>query len=85
MSCLIPKKISLPILESEKELQKLLKKSRTDRVRGRLKALLLIKKGKVSYQSELSAKLGFTEKKIREWLRLYKSCESRIDLHKKQV
>ena len=69
----MPKKISLPILESEKELQKLLNKSRTDRVRGRLKALLLIKKGKVSYQSDLSAKLGFTEKTIREWLKSYKS------------
>lgn len=69
----MPKKIELLVLESEKELRLLLKKKTTDRVRGRLKALLLLKQGKVHYQSQLAAKLGFTEKTIREWLKLYES------------
>lgn len=69
----MPKKISITILESEKVLSSMLNKSTTDRVRGRLKALLLLKRGKVTYQSELAIKLGFTEKTIREWLKLYDS------------
>ena len=67
----MPKKISVIIRESEKKLQLLLNKSNTDRVRGRLKALLLLKRGKVSYQSQISSKIGFTEKTVREWLKLY--------------
>ena len=45
----------------------------TTRVRGRVKALLLLKQNKVDYQSQLATKLGFTEKTIREWLKLYES------------
>ncbi|MEP1488970.1 MAG: helix-turn-helix domain-containing protein [Algibacter sp.] len=48
-------------------------KTATDRVRGRIKALLLLKQGKVHYQSQLATRLGFTEKTIREWLKLYQS------------
>lgn len=69
----MPKKINISVLESEKELVLLLRKTTTDRVRGRLKALLLLKQGKVQYQSQLAMKLGFTEKTIREWLKLYES------------
>lgn len=69
----MPKKIQTSVLESEKELRLLLTKKTTDRVRGRIKALLLLKQGRVHYQSELASKLGFTEKTIREWLKLYKS------------
>jgi len=69
----MPKKIQITVLESEKSLRLLLAKTTTDRVRGRIKALLLLKQGKVSYQSQLAAKLGFTEKTIREWLKLYQS------------
>ena len=46
----------------------LLNKTTTDRIQGRLKALILIKSGKVDYQLQLASKLGFTEKTIREWL-----------------
>lgn len=67
----MPKKISIIVLESEKFLISLLNKTTTDRVRGRIKALLLLKRGKVNFQSELAVKLGFTEKTIREWLKLY--------------
>ena len=49
----------------------LLNKTTTDRIQGRLKALILIKSGKVDYQLQLASKLGFTEKTIREWLKLY--------------
>ena len=69
----MPKKIHLSILESEHDLRLLLTRSTTDRVRGRIKALLLLKQGKVEYQSHLASKLGFTEKTIREWLKLYQS------------
>ena len=69
----MPKKIQVSVLESEKELRSLLLKSTTDRIRGRIKALLLLKQNKVYYQSQLARKLGFTEKTIREWLKLYES------------
>jgi transposase len=69
----MPKKINISVKESEKELRLLLTKTTTDRVRGRIKALLLLKQNKVDYQSQLATKLGFTEKTIREWLKLYKS------------
>jgi len=32
---------------------------------------LLLKKEKVSYQLEISRKLGFTEKTVREWFKIY--------------
>ena len=67
------KKIDISVLESENELRLLLKKNTTERIRGRIKALLLLKQGKVNYQSQLASKLGFTEKTIREWLKHYKS------------
>ena len=69
----MPKKIQISVLESEKELRLLLRKTTTDRIRGRIKALLLLKQNKVHYQSQLATKLGFTEKTIREWLKLYDS------------
>lgn len=69
----MPKKINISVKESEKELRLLLTKTTTDRVRGRIKALLLLKQNKVHYQSQLATKLGFTEKTIREWLKLYES------------
>ena len=68
MSCYIPKKIQISVTESEKELFLLLTKTTTERLRGRIKALLLLKQSKVYYQSQLATKLGFTEKTIREWL-----------------
>ena len=69
----MPKKIQIIIKESEKELRLLLTKTTTERVRGRIKALLLLKQSKVDYQSQLASKLGFTEKTVREWLKLYES------------
>ncbi|MFV0247913.1 MAG: transposase [Tenacibaculum sp.] len=69
----MPKKIQISVIEDEKELRLLLTKTTTERVRGRIKALLLLKQGKANYQSQLATKLGFTEKTIREWLKLYRS------------
>lgn len=69
----MPKKIDITVVESEKELRLLLSKATSDRLRGRIKALLLLKKGEVVFQSHLASKLGFTEKTIREWLKLYAS------------
>ena len=67
----MPKKISITVSESLKELQALLLKAQSDRERGRLKALILLKHGKVVYQSQLANKLGFTEKTVRAWLKTY--------------
>lgn len=67
----MPKKISITVFESLKELQALLLKAQSDRERGRLKALILLKQGKASYQSQLANKLGFTEKTVRSWLKTY--------------
>jgi len=69
----MPKKIQISILESEKSLRLLLRKTTTERIRGRIKALLLLKQNKVHYQSQLAAKLGFSEKTVREWLKRYQS------------
>lgn len=67
----MPKKISVSVKESISELEGLLKKVKSERARGRIKALLLLKKEKVSYQLELARKIGFTEKTVREWLKRY--------------
>ena len=67
----MPKKIDITVKESEKELCSLLRKAQSDRLRGRLKALLLLKREKVTYQSQIANKLGFTEKTVREWLKTY--------------
>jgi len=69
----MPKKIDILILEDFSTLESLLRKTSTDLLRSRIKALILLKKGNISYQSELSKKLGYTEKTVREWLKLYKS------------
>ena len=61
----MPKKIQITIKESEKELRLLLSKTTTERVRGRVKALLLLKQNKVNYQNQIAVKVGFTEKTVR--------------------
>ena len=39
--------MDISVLESENELRLLLKKNTTERIRGRIKALLLLKQGKI--------------------------------------
>lgn len=65
------KQINISLKESEKELCSRLRKAKSERERGRLRALILLKEGKVVYQSQLAQKLGFTEKTVREWLKPY--------------
>ncbi len=67
----MPKKIDITIDESLSDLRSHLRKAKSDRERGRLKALILLKEGKVEHQSHLASKLGFSEKTIREWLKTY--------------
>ena len=67
----MPKKISITVSESLNQLRVLLLKAQSDRERGRLKVLILLKQGKAIYQNQLARKLGFTEKTIREWLKVY--------------
>lgn len=65
----MPKQINISLKESEKELCSRLRKAKSER--ERLRALILLKEGKVVYQSQLAQKLGFTEKTVREWLKPY--------------
>ena len=67
----MPKQINITVKESESELSSLLRKAKSERERGRLKTLILLKQAKVVYQSQLAHKLGFTEKTVREWLKTY--------------
>lgn len=67
----MPKKISIHISETLPELESLRRKA-TGRLReDRLRALILIKQEKISYQNRLAKKLGYTEKTVREWLKSY--------------
>lgn len=67
----MPKKIQITVKEELSELKSLLRNSKSDRQRGRLKCLILLKQGKFCYQSKLASKLGFTEKTVRDWLKSY--------------
>ena len=66
------KTIDITITESEEHLQYLLRKQDKLLQQGRVKALLLIKQGKVRYTYELSKKLKRERKTIYNWLQLYR-------------
>lgn len=66
------KTIDITIKESEEHLQYLLRKQDKLLQQGRVKALLLIKQGKVTYTYELSNKLKRGRKTIYNWLQMYR-------------
>lgn len=66
------KTIEITIKESAEHLQYLLRKQDKLLQQSRVKALLLVKQGKVNYTYELSNKLKRGRKTIYNWLRMYK-------------
>ncbi len=67
----MPKKISITIEESQSELKSFKRKASSRLIEDRIQALIYLKQGKYHYQSRLAAKLGYTDKTVREWLNLY--------------
>ena len=65
------KTIEITIKESEEHLKYLLRKQDKLLQQSRVKALILIKQGKVRYTYELSKKLKYGRKTIYNWLQLY--------------
>jgi transposase len=67
----MPKKINIDIKEEFDFLEKSLAKTVGSLKQDRLKTLLLIKKGKHYFYSDIAKKLGRTEKTIRVWVQEY--------------
>nr|WP_315200602.1 helix-turn-helix domain-containing protein [uncultured Flavobacterium sp.] len=67
----MPKKINLEIAESVEFLQREHSKAKWLLKKDRIKTLLYIKEGKYHFQSDISKKLGRSEKTIRGWLQQY--------------
>lgn len=69
----MPKQLDIQVKESESALLALSRKSKSNIVRNRLKALLLIKREKCEYTRDIVLQTGYTRKTIYNWLELYKS------------
>lgn len=67
----MPKKIQIDMKEELDFLEKSLSKTLGSLKQDRLKTLLLIKKEKYYYYSDIAKKLGSTEKTIRVWVQEY--------------
>ena len=67
------KQIHIHIKESEAALKRLLNRQATLLKRSRIKALLLIKQGKVRYTRDISKKLKYDRRTIYNWLKTYDS------------
>jgi len=67
------KRIDIQIKESESDLIKLQNRQSTILKKSRIKALLLIKQGRVIYTRDLSQKLKYDRRTIYNWLKTYKS------------
>ncbi|MBF6657606.1 helix-turn-helix domain-containing protein [Flavobacterium columnare] len=67
----MPKKIQIVINEDLDFLEKLLVKTTASLKKDRVKTLILIKKGKYVYYSDIAKKLGRTEKTVRVWVQDY--------------
>ncbi len=65
------KQITTAVDQSVATLEKLFRKQTKLLQLNRVKALLLIKQGKVHYTYELAGKLGYSRKTVYNWLKLY--------------
>lgn len=65
------KQITTTVDQSVATLERLFRKQTKLLQLNRVKALLLIKQGKVRYTYELAGKLGYSRKTVYNWLRLY--------------
>lgn len=70
--CLMAKTIDITIKESEQQLNYLLRKQDKLLQQGRVKALLLIKQGKVKYTYQIADKLKRGRRTIYNWLNMYR-------------
>lgn len=66
------KVIDTEVIESIKEIESQIRKSKSRLVQTRMKALLLIKRDKCKYSKDLAFKLGVSRKTIYNWLQIYK-------------
>jgi transposase len=66
------KTIDIQVFETEKELQSILRTTKSKLVEKRVKALLFVKKGKCRYTQEVAVKVGVTRKTIYNWFETYK-------------
>ncbi len=66
------KTIDIQVFETEKELQSILRTTKSKLVEKRVKALLLVKKGKCRYTQEVAVKVGVTRKTVYNWFEAYK-------------
>ncbi|MDX1284854.1 MAG: helix-turn-helix domain-containing protein [Draconibacterium sp.] len=66
------KTIDITVVESEQELRYLLRIQNRPRQQSRVKALLMIKQGKVRYPAEIAQKLRFSRRAVYDWLKSYK-------------
>lgn len=73
------KTIGINIKESETQLNYLLRIQHNTRQKSRVKALLLIKQGKVRYPAEISKIVKYSRRSVYEWLKSYS--ENGIDVY----
>ena len=66
------KTIDFQVIESEKELGSVLRTTKSKLVAKRVKALLLVKKGKIKYTQDVAVRVGVTRKTVYNWFSLYK-------------
>ena len=64
----MPKKIDIQVQESEDELRKLMPKQKNSSNKNKVKMLLLLKQGKVTYSRDLITRLKFCRRTIYDWL-----------------
>lgn len=67
------KTINIKITETEKELLSLLGTTKSKLVEKRVKALLLVKRGKCKYTQQVANKVGASRKTIYNWFATYKN------------
>lgn len=65
--------IDIQVIETEKELQSILRRTKSKLVDKRINSLLLVKKGKCRYTQEVAVKIGVTRKTVYNWIKDYKS------------
>ena len=63
--------IDINVQESERRLRYLLRIQNRPRQQSRVKALLLIKQGKVKYPFEIAQQLRFSRRAVYDWLKCY--------------
>lgn len=65
------KTINITVKESEAQLKHLLRIQKSPRQQSRVKALLLIKQGKVRYPAEIAQKVKYSRRAVYDWLTSY--------------